>query len=141
MATLLPYSQVIYSRYIHAQTGCSPVSQLVGRIQLNFRLCGRTFFVVVIVITLTSTNNCPQNSPRPHRFSAQKISQGHRYHRIDISIRANFRRRLLMQQPDISSETDDRARDNQVNQCEPRVPRYRLHPEASKLTRERRQHE
>src|SRR6266853_4830295 len=65
----------------------------------------------------------PQNRSQAKRFAAEEISNQDGHNRIYVRVGADFCRRFMMNQPYVGGITDDGARDNQVEQREPRTTR------------------
>src|SRR5260370_16150557 len=65
----------------------------------------------------------PQNRSQAKRFAAEEISNQDGHNRIYVRVGADFCRRFMMNQPYVGGITDDGARDNQVEQREPRSTR------------------
>src|ERR1700728_4110596 len=62
-----------------------------------------------------------ENGSQAERFAAQKISDQYGYNRIHVGIGADLCRRFMMDEPQIGSEADDGAEDDEVEQREPGV--------------------
>jgi len=60
------------------------------------------------------------NGAQAERFAAKKIANQHGNHRIHVCVCAHLGRRLMVEQPDVRREPDDRSKNNQIKKRQPR---------------------
>jgi hypothetical protein len=84
--------------------------------------------------TLNKHEECSQDGPSTERFPAQEISDKNCDSWIHVRVGAYFGWGLVVNEPDIGGECDDRAGNYQVGQCEPCSGRNGSPVEAVKFT-------